>query len=354
MSVCVIAEAGVNHNGSMRLARQLIAAAARAGADAVKFQSFRVDRLVVRGTQKAAYQARTTGRHETQDQMLRRLALSMDAQRRLREVTAAAGLEFLSSPFDEESLADLVRLRVSRLKIASGEMTNALLLLAAARSGRPLLLSTGMCDLADVERALAVVAWGLSHRHGWPTPTALAQALTPARAWERLRARVTLLHCTTEYPTAWEDVNLRAMDTLAVAFGLPVGYSDHTPGHAVALAAVARGAVVIEKHFTLDRTLPGPDHQASIEPEDLAALVTGVRQIEASLGSGRKVCAPGEAHNRAVARKSLVAARTIDAGDVLMPGMLTAKRPGTGVSPMDVFEWRGRPAPRRMAPDDAL
>ncbi len=351
--VCVIAEIGVNHNGSMRMARAMIRAAMAAGADAVKFQSFKVDRLIVAGTAKAEYQQRNTEQNSSQDEMLRALELSAAKQGELRRYARAQKVEFLSSPFDEESLKELERLRVRRLKLPSGEITNGPLLLAAARSRLPILLSTGMASLGEVEASLAVLAWGRRHASGRPTPAALEDVLGDRQAWDDL-GDVTLLHCTTQYPTPFPDVNLRAMQTMASAFGLPVGYSDHTHGIAVSVAAVAMGARVIEKHFTLDRSLPGPDHRASLEPAEFADLVRSIREVESSLGDGRKRCLPTERSNRRVARKSLVALVDIRAGEKFTKANIGSKRPGLGRSPMKFWGILGTRATENRRSDERI
>lgn len=302
----VIAEAGVNHNGRLDFGLQLVDIAAEAGADAVKFQTFRADRLASGQAPLAVYQRQAAGQ-AGQLEMLRALELSEEAHHRLAERCGARNIEFLSSPFDEAA-ADFLAPLVRRFKIPSGELTNLPFLAHVARHGKPMIVSTGMATLGEVERALETIdAAG-------PVP-------------------VTLLHCTSLYPAPSDAVNLRAMDTLAAAFRRPVGYSDHTPGLAIALAAVARGATVLEKHFTLRRTLPGPDHAASLEPVELNGLVFGVRDIERALGDGRKRPVPGEAEIAAVARKSLVLAADAPAGTVLSREMLSSRRPGTGIGP---------------------
>ncbi|NLI76641.1 MAG: N-acetylneuraminate synthase [Candidatus Riflebacteria bacterium] len=464
--ILVIAEAGVNHNGSVAMARDLVTAAAEAGADIVKFQSFKTSRLVTCHARKAGYQAARTRGSRTQREMLERLELPSDAWHNLIDLCARKRIAFLSTPFDEESLRELVEdYRLPMLKIASGEITNPLLLLPAARSGCRLILSTGMATLAEVETALGIIAYGRATggraTRGHPTSAdappsleafreayRLAQAARPGPwpSWfsaagfpatdpeadpphsglaadsgdmipnalsvasrsrspgnaphptgmpssshrpgcrppsrrragspplPDLRARVagppargasplpaltgldgiSLLHCTTEYPAPFAEVNLRAMDTLRAAFGLEVGLSDHTEGIAISLAAVARGATIIEKHFTLDRTLPGPDHQASLDPAGLRALVMGIRAVEAALGSSAKIPSEAEIHNMAVARKSLVALRPIAKGAPYTPANLGAKRPGTGVSPLRYYEFLGRRAPRDLAADELV
>jgi len=304
----IIAEAGVNHNGSLDLAFQLIETAKACGADAVKFQSFRADRMVTRFAAKAAYQERTTEHVESHFDMLKRLELSDDAHRRLIAHCREANIEFLSSPFDEESVDLLETIGVSQFKVPSGEITNLPLLQYIARKGRPVILSTGMANLGEVEEAIRTLQAAGS-------------------------AEITLLHCVTEYPAPYDEINLRAMHTLETAFGLPVGYSDHTPGIAIAIAAVAMGAQVVEKHFTLDRSLPGPDHRASLEPADFKQMVAAIRNVESALGSGIKNPAPCELQNMPVARKSVIATRSLPAGHKLCCADLAIKRPGTGIAP---------------------
>jgi N,N'-diacetyllegionaminate synthase len=321
----------VNHNGEVALALELIEKAATAGADVVKFQSFITGRSIARHAAKAAYQQRTTDPNESQFEMVRALELSRADHERLVAACGRRGIEFLSTAFDEASFDMLLELGLRRVKVASGEITNLPLLRHLARPGLPMLLSTGMATLGEIEAALAAVE----------------AAGTP-------RARVTLLHCTTEYPAAIEDVNLRALATLRAAFGVEVGYSDHTEGIEVAIGAVALGATVIEKHFTLDRTLPGPDQQASIEPDELAAMVRGIRTVERALGDGLKRPSEAELRNRLVARKSLVASRAIAAGEPFTPENVAAKRPGTGISPMRWDEVMGVPAPRAFGPDELI
>lgn len=351
----IIAEAGVNHNGDPELALRLIDAAADAGADAVKFQTFRTRDLVTRHALKAPYQQATSGGGESQEAMLRRLELPHDAHHRLLEHARRRGIEFLSTPFDLASLDFLVRdLGLTTIKIPSGEITNGPLLLATARLGVDVIVSTGMSRLGEVEDALAVLAFGYAGGDEPPGRDAFMAAYGSARGQDALRRKVVLLHCTTEYPAAYDEVNLLAMDTLAGAFGLAVGLSDHTPGIAIPLAAAARGAAVVEKHFTLDRTLPGPDHLASIEPGELAALVQGTAQVVAALGTPRKLPTVSELPNRAVARRSLVASRPIKAGETFSADNVTAKRPTGGLSPMSFWEVAGRPAARDFAEDEFI
>jgi len=352
----IIAEAGVNHNGSRERALALVEAAAQAGADVVKFQSFRADRLATAAAHKASYQEATTGRGQSQLEMLRALELSGDDECTIAQACARARITYMSTPFDAESATHLVeQVGVKTLKVGSGDLTNAPLLLHLARFGLPIVLSTGMSTLDEVETALAVLAFGYTRPKGAsPRSSDLGSILQEPKSWPALRDKVTLLHCTTEYPAAASSVNLRAMATMRDAFGLRVGLSDHTRGIHVPVAAVALGAVVIEKHFTLDRSLPGPDHQASLEPDELAAMVTAIRDVEGALGDGRKVPAAEEIANRPVARRSLVALHPVRRGEAFSETNLGVKRPGTGVAPIRYWDYLGKPADRDYAADEAL
>lgn len=355
MKTYIIAEAGVNHNGSPEIARRLVDAAVVAGADAVKFQTFLADRLVSHVAPKADYQKQNTGSAESQYEMVRKLELSEETHEELIEYCREQGIQFLSTPFDEESVDLLAStFDLPCIKIPSGEITNPLLLLKVARTGKPAILSTGMSTLGEVEGALAVLAFGYTEHDRQPSLQAFREAYCSPHGQDALGRLVTLLHCTTEYPAPFEEVNLRAMDTLANAFGLPVGYSDHTEGIAVALAAVARGAVIVEKHFTLDRNMPGPDHKASLEPGELKSLVQGIRQIEQSLGSARKAPSTSEVVNSVVARKSLVVAREMRKGEFFTTRNLTVKRPGTGMSPLRYWEILGTRARRDYSGDEVI
>lgn len=353
MKTFIIAEAGVNHNGDLETALKLVDAAAASGADAVKFQTFRAGDMVLAGAPKAGYQEAATGGEQSQFEMLQSLELGADAFRALTRECRNKDIEFVSTPFDLGSVALLLTLGVGRLKISSGDITNAPLLLRAAQTGLPVILSTGMATLSEVEAALGVLAFGLGGQREEPSEEAFKAAYVSAgRA--ALKGRVTLLHCTTQYPAPFEDVNLRALETLAQTFGLDTGYSDHTLGISVPVAAVARGAVVIEKHFTLDRSLPGPDHAASLEPRELKAMVRAVREVESALGAPEKKPAPSERQNISVVRKSLVAAREIKKGDTFSPENLACKRPGTGISPMRYFDFLGRTATRNYHKDERI
>lgn len=350
----IIAEAGVNHNGSLEMAKQLVEVAAQAGVDAVKFQTFKADKLVSPSAAKADYQARTTCTEETQYEMIRKLELNEAAHEQLIAHCKECGIAFLSTPFDPESVDLLAgRFDLPCLKVPSGEITNAPLLLKIACSGKPVILSTGMSTLGEIEDALGVLAFGYLGLEK-PSVAAFNSAYASPGGQAVLQKMVSLLHCTTEYPAPLEDVNLAVMDTLNRAFGLSVGYSDHTEGITVAIAAAARGARIIEKHFTLDRTLPGPDHRASLEPDELKQMVTAIRAVELSIGSPRKQPTPSELNNRVVARKSVVAACPIAAGEIFSETNLTFKRPGVGLSPLRYWELLDRIASRDFTTDEAI
>lgn len=327
----IIAEAGVNHNGDLGLAMQLIDAAADAGADLVKFQTFNASRQVTRAAKKADYQIQTTDGKESQHDMLQRLELTAAMHHELIAHCSKRNIGFFSTGFDIESIDLLLSLGQDHFKIPSGEITNLPYLRHIGQLGKDTILSTGMATLGDIEAAIDV----------------LEQVGTP-------RTKITVLHCTTEYPTPMAEVNLRAMQSIQAAFGVSVGYSDHTQGIEVATAAVAMGATVIEKHFTLDRNLPGPDHQASLEPAELKAMVTAIRNIEVALGDGIKRLTPSETRNKPIARKSLVASQAIQAGNVLTAENVTTKRPGTGISPMRWDEVIGQVARRNFAADELI
>ena len=355
--VLVIAEAGVNHNGSLERALSMIDAAAASGADFVKFQSFRATELASSRAPKAAYQLAHTNAAQSQLDMLRQLQLSEADHQALWAHAARRRIGMLSTPFDLPSLQLLTqRLGMSLLKVPSGEITNGPFLLEIARSGCEIILSTGMSSLAEVEAALAVLAFGYLHGGApvEPRSEAFADAYASAAARDALARKVRLLHCTTEYPAPVSEVNLLAMDTLAAAFALPVGLSDHTAGIHLAVAAVARGACIIEKHFTLDRTLPGPDHAASIEPHELGLLVRHIRDVTTALGDGIKHPTGSESKNRAVARKYLVASRKIPAGETFCRENVGCKRSGGGLSPMEYWSVLGRVAARDFEPDDPI
>ena len=328
MSVYIIAEAGVNHNGSKELAYKLVDAARKAGVDCIKFQTFKAENLVSHAAAKADYQKDTTG-EGSQIDMLKKLELSYDDFVDLKKYCDQEGICFLSTPFDFESIIFLNGLDMPFWKIPSGEITNFPYLVALAKTKKPVVMSTGMCRMNEIEEAMRVLK-----DNGTPS--------------------IKLLHCNTEYPTPYEDVNLNSMKTMADAFGVEVGYSDHTKGIEVPVAAVALGATIIEKHFTLDRNMEGPDHKASLEPDELAQMVSSIRHIEKALGSADKKPSPSEMKNIEVARKSIVASTHISAGEVFTENNLTVKRPGSGISPMRWNEVLGQKAARDYEEDELI
>ena len=330
-STLIIAEAGVNHNGNLETAKRLIEIAAKAGADLVKFQTFSADRLVTISASKADYQLKTTSPNESQYKMIRKLELSREMHEELISHCKKCGVGFFSTGFDPQSVDLLAELGLDRFKVPSGEITNLPYLRHIGRYGKSVIMSTGMARLGEIEAALEV----------------LGEAGTS-------RDQVTVLHCNTEYPTPMANVNLKAMLAIRDAFGVHVGYSDHTLGIEVPIAAVALGACVIEKHFTLDRGMEGPDHQASLEPGELTAMVSAIRNIEVALGDGRKAPSAEELKNKKIARKSIVAATRIERGQVFAEENLTVKRPGHGIDPMAWDSLLGREAKRRFEPGDLI
>ncbi len=329
--VTIIAEAGVNHNGDIGTAMKMVEVAASAGADYIKFQTFKTEKLVTRSAPKASYQEIQTGVQGSQFGMLKKLELDENSHFLLMEHARKQGIRMISTPFDEESADLLNRLNVDLFKVGSGDMTNALLLKKLAAFGKPVILSTGMAEMPEIAKAIEILEKaGLS------------------------RSKITLLHANTDYPTPYSDVNLRAMLTMALEFGVRVGYSDHTDGIEVPVAAVALGAEVIEKHFTLDRGMEGPDHKASLEPAELHAMVRSIRNIELALGSSKKEPSAGERKNMAAARKSIVAACPIRQGEPFTTQNLTVKRPGTGISPLRWDEIIGTFAARDYQPDELI
>lgn len=352
MGTFIIAEAGVNHNGSIDLAKQLIDVAAEAGADAVKFQTFSAEQLVARHAPKADYQMRTTDVKESQFEMIQKLELSIADHETLISHARERHIEFLSTPFDIASLSLLTKdFGLSTIKISSGDITNAPFLLEIARLAQRIILSTGMSTLAEIEAALGVLAFGFIEPTRNPQGNAFESAYASDAGQIALQNRVILLHCTTEYPAPYLEVNLRAMDTIFTAFGLPIGYSDHTQGIHIPVAAVARGARYIEKHFTLDRAMLGPDHRASLEPHELRDMVSAIRDVERALGDGIKRPTPSELKNRAIARKSLVIDRELQAGESLV---LACKRPGTGISPFEYWRLSNTVSSRNYTADELL
>lgn len=355
MSVYIIAEAGVNHNGSPELARKLVEVAAEAGADAVKFQTFRAEKLASVSAQKAVYQKKMTDAGESQVDMLRKLELPLEAYPELIALCKEKGVDFLSTPFETDSLRFLIEeCHIQKIKVPSGEITNGPFLLEIARTGLPVILSTGMSTLGEVETALSVLAYGYLHDDVPNGSEDFVRAYGEAQKHGILREKVSLLHCTTEYPAPFDEVNLAAMDTMKRAFSLPVGYSDHTERIAVPLAAAARGAEIIEKHFTLDKTLPGPDHKASLSPDELAEMVRGIRQIEKAVGNDCKAPTLQEWENLAVVRKSLIAKRAIREGEVFSADNLAVKRPASGMSPMRYWELLGKWASHNYEVDEPI
>ena len=319
----------MNHNGSLKLAKQMIDEAAKAGADYIKFQTFKPEKLVSKYAQKADYQKKTTGNNESQLQMLEKLALSYDDFVELKKYCEQIGIGFLSTPFDEDSIRFLDSLDMDFWKIPSGEITNYPYLVQIAQTGRDIVLSTGMCEMDEIADAMKVLK-------------------------ENGAGNISLLHCNTEYPTPYEDVNLLAMKQMRTAFKKQVGYSDHTVGIEVPIAAVALGAEIIEKHFTLDKNMEGPDHKASLEPLELSQMICSIRHIEKSLGDGNKKRTASEQHNIAAARKSIVAKCAISKGDIFTEANLTVKRPGNGISPMRWKELIGTKAQRDYVEDEII
>jgi len=327
----IIAEAGVNHNGDTGMAYRLIDAAKDAGADYIKFQTFKAEKVISRFAKKANYQKKETGLEESQLEMVKKLELDKKSHIELIGYCNQSGIKFLSTPFDLESITLLDQLGLKIFKVPSGEITNYPYLKEIAKYNKRVLLSTGMATLGDIENALDVLT-----KNGTDYE------------------KITILHCNTEYPTPYEDVNLRAMQTIHQAFKLPVGYSDHTLGIEAPIAAVALGATVIEKHFSLDRNLPGPDHKASLEPDELKAMVSSIRNIEKALGDGVKKISPSEQKNINIARKSITAARDIKKGEIFASENITTKRPGDGISPMRWNEIIGRRAIKDFEIDEKI
>lgn len=327
--IFIIAEAGDNHNGNLDLAFQLVDKAAEAGADCVKFQTFLTEEVISKRAEKAEYQKESTGADESQYEMVKKLELTFDNFRQLQQYANEKGLMFLSTPFDIPSVDFLESIDVPYFKIPSGEITNLPYLIRIAQTGRDIILSTGMAEMDEIEVAVKVLK-----EHG--------------------AGEISLLHCNTEYPTPMEDVNLRAMLTLKEKFGVKVGYSDHTKGIEVPIAAAALGAEIIEKHFTLDHNMEGPDHKASLEPDELKAMVAGIRNIEKAMGSGIKTASDSEKKNIDIARKSIVARKKIVKGETLTEENLAVKRPGNGISPMKWYEVIGTKAVRDYDEDEMI
>ncbi len=351
----VIAEAGVNHNGSLEMAKQLVDAAIAAKADAVKFQTFKAESIVSRFAGKANYQKETTGTDGSQFEMIKALELPEQSQKELFHYCQKKGIEFLSTPYDLASVDFLAsKLKLPTLKIASAEITNGPLLLKAAQSQKSIILSTGMCEPNEIETALGVLAFGYTKPNDVPSLEGFKKAYLSSEGKSVLMRKVSLLQCTTEYPAPYEEVHLRAMETLRQLFGLSVGYSDHTVGCSISLAAAALGASIIEKHYTLDRDLPGPDHRASLEPDELADMIRDIRMVEKAMGTPEKTCRPCEQKNKPIMRKSLIANEEIKKGEPLTQKNLMVKRPGDGVSPMQYWDFLGKSANKDYASDEKI
>lgn len=343
----IIAEAGVNHNGDIKLALALIDVAAEAGADVVKFQTFSAEKLASCSAPKAIYQKKNTNAQESQVEMLKKLELSEDEHFLLKNHCEKKNIAFLSTPFDADSADFLLKkMALSTIKISSGELTTAPLLLQVARYQPNIVLSTGMATLGEIEEALGVLVFGFLNVTDKPSKKAFMKAYYSDEGRKKLREKITLLHCTSDYPAQFDDINLRVMDTLKLAFDLPVGYSDHSIGIAVPIAAVARGAAIIEKHFTLDRTLPGPDHKASLIPDELKLMVQSIREVERALGHSIKIPSARELETQLVARKSLVATQSIVMGESFTKENISIQRPGSGISPLHYWQYLEKEAKR--------
>ncbi len=352
----IIAEAGVNHNGNEELAIELINVAKESGADIVKFQTFKSKNCISINADQAEYQVKNTRIKESQLAMVQKLELSYEVHRRLIKHCNNIGIEFLSTAFDHESLDFLINdLKLSRLKVPSGEITNAPLVLAHARTKCDIILSTGMATLSDIEKTLGVIAFGYTASlDRAPTEDAFFNAYFSVAGQKALQDKVTILHCTTEYPAPLQDINLNAMDTIQQAFKLPIGYSDHSEGILVPIAAVAKGATIIEKHFTLDKKMEGPDHVASLSPSELKAMVKAIRSIEECLGDGLKGPRPSEMKNINIARKSIVAKKEIRNGEVFSEGNIMIKRPGNGMSPYKYWNLINKIATKDYVEDELI
>ena len=330
MKVYIIAEAGVNHNGSLKLAKEMVIKARESGAEAIKFQTFKSERVVSSLAKKAAYQIKNTGSaDESQLEMVKKLELSFDDFRELQAFSKEKDIQFLSTPFDLESIDFLNQLEMPFWKLPSGEVTNYPYLVKIAQTHKGIVMSTGMCTLDEISESLSVLRTNGA-------------------------GKIVLLHCNTEYPTPMEDVNLKAMSTLKKTFDTPIGYSDHTKGIEVPIAAVAMGATIIEKHFTLDRNMEGPDHKASLEPSELKAMVQAIRNIEKAIGTGKKKPSVSEVKNIVIARKSIVANQPIKKGEIFTEQNITTKRPGTGISPMKWRQVLGQKATRDFTEDELI
>ena len=352
--VIIIAEAGVNHNGDEELAFKLVDAAVDAGADIVKFQTFKTENIVTKDAPKAGYQKISSPSSESQYTMLKKLELSHEMHYKLASYCDDKGIQFLSTAFDFDSLHFLLNnLGLKVLKIPSGEITNGPLILSHARTKSDLIVSTGMATVDEIEDALGVIAFGFLNGKS-PNRDAFKAAYHSNAGQEILREKVTLLHCTSEYPAPFEDINLNAMLTMKTKFDLPIGYSDHSQGITVPIAAASLGAVIIEKHFTLDKKMLGPDHASSLEPNELKAMVEAIRVIELVLGDGVKKPGASELNNRNITRKSLVAATNIEEGEIFTSENVSIKRPGTGIQPLHYWDVLGRKSTKSYLADELL
>lgn len=350
----IIAEAGVNHNGSLDLALQLVDAAVEAGVDAIKFQTFKTKYLVTKSAQQAEYQKKNMGKSSSQYEMLKSLELSYEDFTKLKQYCDKKGIMFLSTPFDLESVDFLIqKLKLNVIKIPSGEITNAPYLHKVALSGVDVILSTGMATKEEIHHALAFLSYGFAGKAD-VSFTKVKHFYQTDEAKTLLKGKVSLLHCTTEYPTPYEDVHLNAMDDMREEFHLPVGLSDHTEGVVVPIAAVAKGATIIEKHFTLDKTLPGPDHKASLNPNELKEMVQSIRMVEIALGEKQKRPTNTELKNKEAARKSIVASQAIQRGETFTHDNLTIKRPGTGIEPYYYWDYIGKKAKKDYKEDEVI
>ncbi len=352
----IIAEIGVNHNGRMDLAIDLFKAAKECGADIAKIQSFKAAKLTTPQAGKAHYQQLRTDKDESQQEMLRKLELSFDDQKKLLSLATEIGIRFLSSPFDLESSDWLIdSLKLDTIKIGSGELTNGPLLYSVAQKGAQVILSTGMATTEEIECAMSVLAFGYSNKSlKGINADELAQLFSNPDTKKILKSKVQLLHCTTEYPAPFSELNLQCLESMRSHFGVPIGFSDHTPGIEAPIAAVALGATVIEKHFTLDKSLPGPDHKASLNPSEFRKMVDGIRNIETGFGDGIKKPTESELKNKPIARKSLVAAKNIKKGELFSSENLTSKRPGNGLSPMNYWALLETPSPIDYEEDELI
>ena len=354
--VKIIAEAGVNHNGNISTAKEMIVVASEAGADSIKFQSFKAEELVTKSAPKAPYQLKNSSKKESQFEMLKKLELSDFNHFLLKEECKKRKIEFLSTPFDMKSLKFLTeKLKLKTIKIPSGEITNLDLILESAKRKKKLIISTGMSNLDEIELALSAAAFGYSANINLqPSLKKLRSAYLSPKGKDSLYRNVTLLHCTTDYPAKYEDLNLRAINTLQERFGLKVGYSDHSIGTEISISAVAMGAQVIEKHFTLSKKMDGPDHLASLEPNELFEMIKSIRNLEKSFGNGIKRAKKSELKNKKVARKSIVAAKEIKKGELITKDMLKLKRPEIGLKPQKIWNLIGTKAKKNYKEDETF